>query len=257
MPKTLLHSNNTAEIDEESLLEAVDVSRTFALGQSEVHALQNISLSIEPGTFTTIMGPSGSGKSTLLQCLSTLDMPTSGHVQFKRQNTGRLSDGKLAALRRKHMGFVFQSYNLVDVLTVRQNIELPARLSGRRVSAARLHAVCEQLEIADRLGHLPSQLSGGQQQRVAIARAMVLSPEVVFADEPTGALDVRTGRQVLEILRTCTDQGQTVVMVTHDLNAARISDRVVLLIDGRVARDVASPSPGQWDEIRDSLIERG
>lgn len=239
-----------------AVVSAQSVSKTFTVGEEQIHALRQVTLTIAPGSFTAIMGPSGSGKSTLLQCLATLTKPTSGTVVFDGKDTSVLSDGKLSALRRNHMGFIFQAYNLVEVLTVRENIEFPSRLAGKKISLAEVNSVCDRIGIRDRMRHVPSELSGGQQQRVAIARAMVGSPQVIFADEPTGALDVKTSKSVLRLLRQCVAQGQTVVLVTHDVAAARAADRVVVLIDGVIAHDVTAPGPHHFESIQALLEDR-
>ncbi|MFF4060407.1 ABC transporter ATP-binding protein [Streptomyces sp. NPDC001668] len=200
-----------------------------------VTALDDVTLAFPRGTFTAVMGPSGSGKSTLLQCAAGLDRPTSGSVTLGGTELTPLSETRLTLLRRERIGFVFQAFNLLPSLTAEQNVALPLRLAGRRVPKARIREVLQQVGLAERARHRPTELSGGQQQRVALARALVTRPEVLFADEPTGALDSQTGRQVLTLLRTMVDgEGQTVVMVTHDPVAASYADRVVFLVDGRV-----------------------
>ncbi|MEU6684350.1 ABC transporter ATP-binding protein [Streptomyces sp. NPDC046832] len=199
-------------------------------------ALDAVSLTFPAGTFTAVMGPSGSGKSTLLQCAAGLDRPTSGSVTVGGTELTGLSERRLTLLRRERVGFVFQAFNLLPSLTAEQNVALPLRLAGRRVPAARVREALGQVGLADRARHRPAQLSGGQQQRVALARALITRPDVLFGDEPTGALDTRTGREVLALLRGMVDrEGQTVVMVTHDPVAAAYADRVVFLVDGRVS----------------------
>ncbi|MCG7210628.1 ABC transporter ATP-binding protein [Streptomyces arenae] len=211
------------------------VSRRYGSGEGAVNALDRVSLTFPAGTFTAVMGPSGSGKSTLLQCAAGLDRPTSGSVTVGGTELTQLSETRLTLLRRERIGFVFQAFNLLPSLTAEQNVALPLRLAGRRPSRARLREVLAQVGLADRAGHRPAELSGGQQQRVALARALITRPEVLFGDEPTGALDSRTSREVLGLLRDMVDsEGQTVIMVTHDPVAASYADRVVLLVDGRV-----------------------
>lgn len=211
------------------------VSRRYGGGQDGVTALDAVSLSLRRGTFTAVMGPSGSGKSTLLQCAAGLDRPTSGSVRLGGTELTGLSERKLTLLRRERVGFVFQAFNLLPSLTAAQNVALPLRLAGRRPAPARVRAALEQVGLGARARHRPAQLSGGQQQRVALARALITRPEVLFGDEPTGALDSRTSREVLELLRAMVDrEGQTTVMVTHDPVAASYADRVVFLVDGRV-----------------------
>ncbi|NEB06243.1 ABC transporter ATP-binding protein [Streptomyces sp. SID13726] len=198
-------------------------------------ALDDITVTFPRATFTAVMGPSGSGKSTLLQCAAGLDRPTSGSVTLGGTELTALSETRLALLRRERIGFVFQAFNLLPSLTAEQNVALPLRLAGRRVPKARIREVLQQVGLGDRARHRPTELSGGQQQRVALARALVTRPEVLFGDEPTGALDSRTSREVLTLLRSMVDrEGQTVVMVTHDPVAASYADRVLFLVDGRV-----------------------
>ncbi|MGW3190436.1 ABC transporter ATP-binding protein [Streptomyces ardesiacus] len=216
------------------------VSRRYGLGANAVTALDEVSLAFGRGTFTAVMGPSGSGKSTLLQCAAGLDRPTSGSVVVGGTELTGLSERRLTLLRREHVGFVFQAFNLLPSLTAAQNVALPLRLSGHRPSRSRVREALAQVGLADRARHRPTQLSGGQQQRVALARALITRPEVLFADEPTGALDSRTGREVLALLRGMVDrEGQTVVMVTHDPVAASFTDRVVFLVDGRPDGELA------------------
>jgi putative ABC transport system ATP-binding protein len=215
------------------------LTKTYGRGDAEVHALRGVDLDLAAGTFTAIMGPSGSGKSTLMHCLAGLDQPTSGSVTVAGQRLESLSDDQLTVFRRERLGFVFQAFNLLPMLTAGQNILLPLELSGRRVDGdARERALmlADVLGLGDRLGHRPSELSGGQQQRVAIARALVTEPTVVFADEPTGNLDSTTSAEVLDHLRRCVRElGQTVVMVTHEAGAAAYADHVVTVADGRIA----------------------
>ncbi|MDT0394076.1 MULTISPECIES: ABC transporter ATP-binding protein [Streptomyces] len=200
-----------------------------------VYALDEVSLAFPRGSFTAVMGPSGSGKSTLLQCAAGLDRPTSGSVTVGGTELTGLGERRLTLLRRERVGFVFQSFNLLPALTAEQNVALPLRLAGRRVPRARTREALAQVGLGDRARHRPAELSGGQQQRVALARALITRPDVLFADEPTGALDSRTGHEVLTLLRAMVDrEGQTVVMVTHDPVAASRADRVVFLVDGRL-----------------------
>lgn len=223
---------------------AVDLSKVYGAGPNQVRAVDGISVDFPRGTFTAVMGPSGSGKSTLMQCLAGLDSVSSGHCFIGDVDLTGLTDNQLTRLRRDRIGFVFQSFNLLPTLTAEQNILLPADLAGRRVERTRFTALTDSLGLTDRLGHRPGELSGGQQQRVAIARALITRPDVVFADEPTGALDSRNGANLLSYLRLCVrEAGQTVVMVTHDPLAASYADRVVLLADGRVAGELPSPTP--------------
>ncbi|MFQ6143088.1 ABC transporter ATP-binding protein [Streptomyces seoulensis] len=216
------------------------VSRRYGTGEGAVTALDEVSFAFPQGTFTAVMGPSGSGKSTLLQCAAGLDRPTSGSVVLGGTELTGLSETGLTRLRRERVGFVFQAFNLLPSLTAEQNVALPLRLAGRRPPGSRVREVLGQVGLGERARHRPAELSGGQQQRVALARALITRPEVLFADEPTGALDSRTGHEVLALLRTMVDgEGRTVVMVTHDPVAASWADRVVFLVDGRVHGELA------------------
>ncbi|WP_134774438.1 ABC transporter ATP-binding protein [Ornithinimicrobium flavum] len=239
---TTTSGRDTARATASLAASALDLTKTYGRGETAVHALREISVGIETGRFTAIMGPSGSGKSTLMHLLAGLDTPTSGRVFLGDTELTSLSDRQLTRVRRRSVGFVFQAFNLLPTLTARQNIRLPLDLAGRAADPDWEQLVVEGLGLADRLGHRPGELSGGQQQRVALARALVTRPEVIFADEPTGALDSTTGVEVLTLLRRSVDEwGQTVVMVTHDANAAAIADRVILLADGQVAGEILDP----------------
>ncbi|MEE6311130.1 ABC transporter ATP-binding protein [Plantactinospora veratri] len=220
-----------------------EVSRRYGSGDGAVTALDRVTLGFASGTFTAVMGPSGSGKSTLLQCAAGLDRPTAGSVTVGDVDLGGLSETRLTLLRRDTIGFVFQSFNLLPALTAEQNVALPLRLAGRRPHRGDVRAALAAVGLAGRSGHRPAQLSGGQQQRVAIARALITRPRVLFADEPTGALDSTAGREVLRLLRGQVDRaGQTIVMVTHDPVAAGYADRVVFLADGRVVDELRQPT---------------
>ena len=222
----------------------VELTKVYGTGETAVTALDRASVRIGAGRFTAIMGPSGSGKSTLMHCLAGLDAATSGSVVLGDTDITRLSDRQLTMLRRDRVGFVFQAYNLLPTLTAEQNIALPSELAGKKPDRSWLRQLSDTLGIADRMGHRPSEMSGGQQQRVAVARALSTRPDVVFADEPTGNLDSRSGAEVLSFLRASVREfGQTVVMVTHDPVAASYSDRVVLLADGRPVGEIHQPSP--------------
>ncbi|WP_079661697.1 ABC transporter ATP-binding protein [Streptomyces sp. 3214.6] len=226
-------------------VQLTSVSRRYGAADTGVTALDDVTLALPRGSFTAVMGPSGSGKSTLLQCAAGLDRPTSGSVRIGGTELTGLGERRLTLLRRERIGFVFQSYNLLSALTAEQNVALPLRLAGRRPPKARVREALRQVGLADRAGHRPTQLSGGQQQRVALARALITRPEVLFGDEPTGALDSTTGREVLTLLRSLVDEcGQTVVMVTHDPLAASYADRVIFLVDGRVHGDLACAGAG-------------
>ncbi len=232
-----------------------EVRKVYGSGEGAVTALDGVTVELPPRSFTAIMGPSGSGKSTLLHVAAGLDRPTSGNVAFGDTELTRLSERRLTLLRRERIGFVFQAFNLIPSLTVAQNIALPLRLDGRRARRSELREIAARVGLQDRMRHRPAQLSGGQQQRVAIARALITRPEVVFADEPTGALDTRTGQGVLGLLRNLVDgDGQTVVMVTHDPVAAAYADRVLLLADGRVAGVLDAPSV---DDVAEQLAHLG
>ncbi len=230
---------------------AVGLVKTHGRGATAVDALGGVDVAFARGHFTAIMGPSGSGKSTLLQCLAGLDDVTSGQVWLGDTELTRLKEVELTRLRRDRIGFVFQSYNLLPTLDAEQNMLLPMQLAGRRVDPAWHEAVVERLGLAQRLRHRPHELSGGQQQRVAVARALLPRPDVIFADEPTGNLDSRSGAEVLALLRSSVrETGQTVVMVTHDPVAAAHADRVLLLADGRHAGEIQAPTV---DVVLDAL----
>jgi putative ABC transport system ATP-binding protein len=223
---------------------AIDATKVYGDGDTAVRALDHVSVEFPTGRFTAIMGPSGSGKSTLMHCVAGLDSLTSGQVMLGATDLGSLSDKQLTLLRRERIGFVFQAFNLVPTLTAIENITLPMDLAGRRPDAAWLDQVIATVGLGDRLRHRPSELSGGQQQRVAVARALASRPEIIFADEPTGNLDSRSGNEVLGFLRRAVrDHGQTIVMVTHDPVAASYADSVVFLADGRIVDAMESPTP--------------
>jgi putative ABC transport system ATP-binding protein len=233
------------------IVTAVDLHRRFGEGEAAVDALSGVTLELPAGAFTAIMGPSGSGKSTLMHVLAGLDKPTAGTVSIDGTELSSLDDRKLTELRRDKVGFIFQSFNLLPVLTAQENIELPLKIAGRPVDGAWRDQIVDTVHLGDRLTHHPSELSGGQQQRVAVARALISKPAVIFADEPTGNLDSASSAEVLQLLRKSVDElGQTVVMVTHDANAAAIADRVVVLADGKIVHDGAA---GSADEVHDLL----
>jgi putative ABC transport system ATP-binding protein len=217
---------------------ATGVTRRYGSGEAAVDALRGITIDVPRGQFAAIMGPSGSGKSTLMHVLAGLDQPTSGSVHVAGQDITAMGDAQLTKLRRAHIGFVFQAFNLLPTLTAEENILLPLQLAGRKVDQAWYEAVVERVGLADRTTHRPSELSGGQQQRVAVARALVAEPTVLFADEPTGNLDSKSSHEVLELLRDAAlSFGQTTVMVTHDADAAAAADRVVHIEDGVIVSD--------------------
>ena len=234
---------------------ASDLRKTYGSGETAVHALAGVDVAFDRGAFTAIMGPSGSGKSTLMHCLAGLDAATSGKVWLGDTELTRLRDDQLTKLRRERIGFVFQSFNLLPVLNAQDNMLLPMQLAGQRPDRDWMDAVVARLGLRDRLQHRPYELSGGQQQRVAVARALLPRPDVVFADEPTGNLDSRSGAEVLGLLRSSVKEtGQTVVMVTHDPVAAAYADRVVLLADGRLAGELAAPTA---ESVLDALAGLG
>jgi putative ABC transport system ATP-binding protein len=219
------------------------LTRTYGDGDSAVHALRGVSIDLPAGQFTAVMGPSGSGKSTLMHLLAGLDTPTSGTVSVAGQDITRMKDRELTRLRRKHIGFVFQSFNLLPTLSAEENVVLPLAIAGKRPPAEEIDALITRVGLAKRRGHRPAELSGGQQQRVAIARALITRPTVLFADEPTGNLDSEAGAGILRLLRDAVEiDGQSTLMVTHDPRAAAIADRVLYLADGRVVADLSQPT---------------
>jgi putative ABC transport system ATP-binding protein len=228
-----------------------ELAKRYGHGSTAVEALRGVTVGFERGSFTAIMGPSGSGKSTLMHILAGLDRPTSGWVDIAGTRLDELSDRELTLMRRRQIGFVFQAYNLLPVLTAEENITLPLRIGRADVDHDWLDTLIDTVHLGDRRDHRPSELSGGEQQRVAVARALIAKPEVVFADEPTGNLDSVAGREVLELLRRAVDEfGQTIVMVTHDPTAAAIADSVLFLADGEIVDRHEKPSV---DEILDHL----
>jgi putative ABC transport system ATP-binding protein len=223
----------------DAVVTARDVQRRYGEGDTAVDALRGVSVDIARGKLTAVMGPSGSGKSTLMHILAGLDQPTAGEVTVAGVDVVGLDDAALTDLRREHIGFIFQFFNLLPMLTAAENIALPLKLAGQRPDPQWLAELTDQVGLGDRLGHRPSELSGGQQQRVAVARALVSRPSVMFADEPTGNLDSSTSGEILRLLRDSVDTlGQTTVMVTHDAHAAAIADRVLFLADGDIVRDL-------------------
>jgi putative ABC transport system ATP-binding protein len=224
-----------------NIVTTADLRRTYGEGETAVHALAGVTLDFPAAQFTAIMGASGSGKSTLMHLLAGLDSPTSGSVTIEGEELSGLDDKGLTRLRRDRLGFVFQAFNLVPVLTAEENITLPLALAGRKPDPERLNQLIDTVGLRDRLTHRPAELSGGQQQRVAVARALVHRPAVLFADEPTGNLDSHSSEEVLGLLRQAVDEfGQTVIMVTHDPTAAAVADRIVVLSDGKVVHDGGS-----------------
>jgi len=222
------------------ILEARDVTKRYELGKTTVDALRGVSLAVAPGEFVALMGPSGSGKSTLLQLLGGLDQPTTGSVVFEGNDISHLSDAQATKLRRERTGFVFQAFNLIPLLSVRENIELPFTIAGASKDAReRVKQVIQLVELTGKESHRPDQLSAGEQQRVAVARALVTRPSVLLADEPTGNLDYTNSGQLLDALwRSCDEHGQTIVLVTHDARAAAYADRVLVIGDGRIEEEI-------------------
>jgi putative ABC transport system ATP-binding protein len=234
---------------------AVAAVKVYGEGDAAVRALDGITLEFPVGAFTAIMGPSGSGKSTLLHCMAGLDKLTAGHVFIGEVDLGSLEEKELTLLRRDKVGFVFQAYNLIPTLTAGENVTLPLDIAGRKPESGWLDTVIDTVGLRDRLRHRPSELSGGQQQRVAAARAMVSRPEIVFADEPTGNLDSRSGAELLTFMRKAVQEyGQTIVMVTHDAGAAGYADRAIFLNDGKVVDELASPTA---DRVLDRMKSLG
>ncbi|MFP5288746.1 MAG: ABC transporter ATP-binding protein [Thermoanaerobaculia bacterium] len=227
------------------------VSRTYLLGHEPVHALVDITEHVEPGEHVAIMGPSGSGKSTLLNVLGCLDRPDRGTYWLNGREVGQLSDDELTDVRRHTIGFVFQSFHLVPRLTAAENVELPMLFAGlsRAERRQRVAAALGAVGLADRMGHRPNELSGGERQRVALARATIMGPRVLLADEPTGNLDTASGRQILDLLDRMNEEGITLVVVTHDPNVARRADRIIVLVDGHVARRVKGSEVGSVAEL--------
>src|SRR5579862_4618261 len=221
-----------------SIVSAKDVTRRYGEGETAVDALRGVSLEVRAGELVAVMGPSGSGKSTLMHILAALDKPTTGTVSIAGEDVGSLSDSEVTMLRRRHIGFVFQFFNLLPMLTAEENVVLPLSIAGKEPEKAFLEDLLKRTGLADRRKHRPAELSGGQQQRVAIARALVSRPTVVLADEPTGNLDSATSAEILELLRSATEEyGQTTVMVTHDASAAAIADRIFFLGDGLIVNE--------------------
>jgi putative ABC transport system ATP-binding protein len=225
------------------LITTQDLWKTYVMGTEEIHALRGVSINIEKGEYVAIMGPSGSGKSTLLHCIAGLDTLTSGQVFLGDLELSSLNEKHLTQVRRDRIGFIFQTYNLIPTLTALENITLPMALAGRKPDDAWVDRIIDTVSLRPRLDHRPSELSGGQQQRVAVARALASQPEIIFADEPTGNLDSRSGAEILDFMRAAVDElGQTIVMVTHDPGAAAYASRVIFLGDGRIIDELHEPT---------------
>ncbi|HET6945302.1 MAG TPA: ABC transporter ATP-binding protein [Gaiellaceae bacterium] len=237
-----------------TVVQAKDVTRRYGEGETAVDALRGISLDVDAGQLVAVMGPSGSGKSTLMHILAGLDKPSSGTVTIAGEEITTLPDNQLTRLRRRHIGFVFQFFNLLPMLTAEENVVLPLSIAGTKPDAAWLRELLESTGLTDRRNHRPSELSGGQQQRVAIARALVSRPTILFADEPTGNLDSKTGGEILELMRhSVTAYGQTTVMVTHEARAAAIADRILFLADGLIVQELQGATAPQVLELMSSL----
>jgi putative ABC transport system ATP-binding protein len=236
------------------VVEAHELVRRYGEGDTAVDALRGVSLDVERGQLTAVMGPSGSGKSTLMHILAALDMPTSGYVTLAGTKLGELSDTQITKLRREHIGFIFQFFNLLPMLTAEENIALPLTIAGEKPDKAWFEDLLKTVGLADRRSHRPAELSGGQQQRVAIARALVSKLTVIFADEPTGNLDSKTSGEILDLMRASVDNyGQTTVMVTHEARAAAIADRVLFLADGLIVKELTGATAPQVLEVMSTL----
>jgi len=245
---------DVAERAPTAVVAARDITRRYGEGGTAVDALRGVTLEVQQGQLTAVMGPSGSGKSTLMHILAALDRPTSGEIWIAGTKLGSLNDTEITKLRRKHIGFIFQFFNLLPMLTAEENVLLPLTIAGEKPEAAWREELIEKVGLEDRRTHRPAELSGGQQQRVAIARALVSRPTVVFADEPTGNLDSATSAEILELMRDSVDSlGQTTVMVTHDPRAAAIADRILFLADGLVVRDLPRSDPRDVMAAMDEL----
>jgi putative ABC transport system ATP-binding protein len=243
-----------APTQESAVVQARDVTRRYGEGATAVDALRGVSLGVETGQLVAVMGPSGSGKSTLMHILAGLDKPTEGSVSIAGTEITTLADAKLTRLRRKHIGFVFQFFNLLPMLTAEENVVLPLSIAGEKPDPTWLAELLGKTGLADRSTHRPAELSGGQQQRVAIARALITRPTILFADEPTGNLDSKTGGEILELLRdSVTAYGQTTVMVTHEARAAAIADRILFLADGLIVKELTSATPAEVLEVMSTL----
>jgi putative ABC transport system ATP-binding protein len=242
-------------VPESAAVEATQLTRRYGEGETAVDALRGVDLEVRSGELVAVMGPSGSGKSTLMHILAGLDKPTSGTVMIAGTDITRLDDSKLTLLRRKHIGFVFQFFNLLPMLDAEENVVLPLSIAGQKPDRAWLDQLLSQMGLAERRSHRPAELSGGQQQRVAIARSLVTRPTILFADEPTGNLDSKTGGEILELMRASTDAyGQTTVMVTHEARAAVIADRILFLADGQIVRQLGKNSqPAEVLEVMNSI----
>ena len=249
-----MEEGTPAPAQHSAVVQAADVTRRYGEGATAVDAVRGISLEVDAGQLVAVMGPSGSGKSTLMHILAGLDKPTTGTVEIAGTEITTLSDGKLTRLRRQHIGFVFQFFNLLPMLTAEENVVLPLTIAGEKPDRQWLEDLLEQTGLADRRKHRPSELSGGQQQRVALARALVTRPTILFADEPTGNLDSKTGGEILDLLRSSVNSyGQTTVMVTHEPRAAVIADRILFLADGLIVQELKNATQAQVLDVISTL----
>jgi putative ABC transport system ATP-binding protein len=254
MEAAAVPATDVAERAPTAVVSARDITRRYGEGDTAVDALKGVTLDVAEGKLTAVMGPSGSGKSTLMHILAALDRPTSGSIWIAGTKLGELNDTEITKLRREHIGFVFQFFNLLPMLTAEENILLPLTIAGEKPDPAWREDLLETVGLDDRRDHRPAELSGGQQQRVAVARALISKPSVVFADEPTGNLDSTTGGEILELLRKSVEEmGQTTVMVTHDPRAAAIADRILFLADGLIVREMPRSEPGDILAAMDAL----
>jgi len=236
------------------VVSATELTRCYGAGDAAVQALQGVSLGIPTGQFAAVIGPPGSGKSTLMHIMAGLDQPTAGQISIDGVELTELNDKKLTLLRREHIGFIFQFFNLLPMLTAEENIRLPLQIAGRKVDEAWVDQVIDRVGLSDRKKHRPSELSGGQQQRVAIARALVSEPEAILCDEPTGNLDSKTGGEILELMRQAVQEGgQTTVMVTHDPRSASIADRILFLADGNIVKELPRSDPSDVVRAMDEI----
>jgi putative ABC transport system ATP-binding protein len=248
----------SAPVETRAVVQADSLTRRYGEGESAVDALRGVSLQVMSGELTAVMGPSGSGKSTLMHILAGLDRPTSGSVSISGEEITGMNDNQLTLLRRRHIGFIFQFFNLLPMLTAEENVTLPLSLAGDKPEREWVDEVMEKVGLADRRDHRPSELSGGQQQRVAIARSLITRPTVLFADEPTGNLDSSTSEEILTVMRDSVDQyGQTTVMVTHDPGAAAVSDRTMFLADGELVKDIGRSSASQVLQAMNDITAAG
>jgi putative ABC transport system ATP-binding protein len=246
MTSTMTEEHAAQQETAGAVVQADEITRIYGKGETAVHALNGCSVAVGNGELTAVMGPSGSGKSTMMHILAGLDRPTSGSVRIQGIDITELGDNELTKLRRQHIGFIFQFFNLLPMLTAEENVRLPLELSGGKVDEEWVEDVIKRTGLSDRKTHRPAELSGGQQQRVAIARALASRPTVIFADEPTGNLDSTTSKEILDLLREMvSNYGQTMVMVTHDANAAAIADRVLFLADGCIVKELRGSDAGQ------------